>query len=100
VFWIDSATFVFSATMISLVKIAPLVVTELTTLGAMIRNLTFGVRFIARTPILRSVNLVKAPVLISFGLQNVLLLPFAIRALHATEFEYGLQEGLTSVGFV
>jgi CRP-like cAMP-binding protein len=36
----------------------------------------------------------------SFGLWNVLLLPFAIDALKATEFEYGLQEGLTSVGFV
>jgi MFS family permease len=27
-------------------------------------------------------------------------LPFALRALKATEFEYGLQEGLTSLGFV
>ena len=36
----------------------------------------------------------------SFGLWNSLLLPFAIRALNASEFEYGLQEGLTSVGFV
>jgi CRP-like cAMP-binding protein len=29
-----------------------------------------------------------------------LLLPFALKALKATEFEYGLQEGLTSIGFV
>ena len=36
----------------------------------------------------------------SFGLWNVLLLPMSLRELHATEFEYGLQEGLTSVGFV
>jgi len=100
VFWIDSGTFIFSAFMISLVRIAPLVVEELTTVREMIRNLTFGARFIARTPILRSLNLVKAPILVCFGLQNVLLLPFAISALHATEFEYGLQEGLTSVGFV
>jgi CRP-like cAMP-binding protein len=28
------------------------------------------------------------------------LLPFALTALDATEFEYGLQEGLTSIGFV
>jgi CRP-like cAMP-binding protein len=28
------------------------------------------------------------------------LLPFALTALNATEFEYGLQEGLTSIGFV
>jgi CRP-like cAMP-binding protein len=33
-------------------------------------------------------------------LWNVLLLPMSIKVLGATEFEYGLQEGLTSVGFV
>jgi CRP-like cAMP-binding protein len=38
--------------------------------------------------------------MIVFGLQNVLLLPFALEVLKATEFEYGLQEGITSVGFV
>jgi CRP-like cAMP-binding protein len=37
---------------------------------------------------------------VAFGLWNVLLLPFSIQVLGATEFEYGLQEGLTSVGFV
>jgi DHA3 family macrolide efflux protein-like MFS transporter len=100
VFWIDAGTFAFSAFMISLVKVAPLVTEELTTLGEMIRNLSFGAKFILRTPILRSMNLVKIPVLIAFGLQNVLLLPFALTALNATEFEYGIQEGLTSVGFV
>lgn len=100
VFWLDSATFLFSAFMISLVRVAPLVVEELTTMREMIRNLTFGARFIARTPILRSLNIIKIPTLVCMGLQNVLLLPFAITALHATEFEYGIQEGLTSVGFV
>ena len=100
VFWLDAGTFLFSALMISLVRVAPLVTAELTTVRDMIRNLSFGAKFIARTPILRSMNLVKTPVLIAFGLQNVLLLPFALTALHATEFEYGLQEGLTSVGFV
>ena len=100
VFWIDAATFVFSAFMISRVRIAPLVAEELTTIREMIRNLTFGASFIARTPVLRSLNIVKSPILVAFGMQNVLLLPFAISALRATEFEYGLQEGLTSVGFV
>jgi MFS family permease len=100
VFWIDSATFVFSALMISLVRIAPLVVEELTTMREMIRNLGFGARFILRTPILRSLNIVKSPIMVCIGLQNVLLLPFAITALQATEFEYGIQEALTSVGFV
>jgi len=53
-----------------------------------------------RVPLLRSLFIAGIPVSLSFGLWNVLLLPMAIRALHATEFEYGLQEGLTSVGFV
>jgi CRP-like cAMP-binding protein len=39
-------------------------------------------------------------VALSFGLWNTLLLPFARQALNATEFEYGMQEGLTSIGFV
>ena len=100
VFYIDSLTFLFSAAMIGLVKIAPLEVTEHTTLREQIRNIGFGAKFIWNTPILRSLNIVRIPVLLAFGMQNVLLLPFALRALHATEFEYGLQEGLTSVGFV
>ena len=100
VFFVDAGTFLFSALMISLVKVEPLEVTEHAGIGSVIRDIGFGARFIVKTPILRSLNLVRIPVLLSFGLQNVLLLPFAIRALHATEFEYGLQEGLTSVGFV
>jgi CRP-like cAMP-binding protein len=39
-------------------------------------------------------------VYLSFGLWNVLLLPFALHVLKAGEFGYGLQEGVTSVGFV
>ena len=100
VFYIDSSTFLFSALMISLVKVAPLVITEVTTLGEQIRNIGYGAKFIWKTPILRSLNIVRVPVLIAFGMQNVLLLPFAIRVLKATDFQYGLQEGLTSVGFV
>ena len=40
------------------------------------------------------------PVFVTYGLNNALLLPFARRALNATEFEYGLMEGITTVGFV
>jgi cAMP-binding proteins - catabolite gene activator and regulatory subunit of cAMP-dependent protein kinases len=100
VFVVDAATFLFSAAMISLVKVAPMEALEQTTVGEIIKDIGFGARFIAATPILRSANIVKIPVLIAFGMTNVLLLPFALRALHATTFEYGLQEGLTSVGFV
>jgi len=100
VFWIDSGTFIFSAVMISLVRVVPLVVDELTTVREMIRNLGFGARFIARTPILRSLNIVKAPILVCFGLQNVLLLPFAISTRPSSNTASRRASPLTSVGFV
>ena len=100
VFWIDAATFLFSGLMISLVTVKGLEVEEETTVGDIVRNLGVGARFILRSPVLRSATLLRAPVMVVFGLQNVLLLPFAIGVLNATEFEYGLQEGFTSVGFV
>ncbi len=100
-FYINSITFLFSAFAISLVRIKPLAVQEESG-GAklIVRNLRVGLRFLADTPILRSLFLAYIPVLIGFGLSNSLLLPFADRALNATEFEYGLQEALTSIGFV
>ncbi len=49
---------------------------------------------------LRSLFVVIAPAFFAIGLWNVLLLPMAIRELGATEFQYGIQEGLTSLGFV
>ncbi len=100
VFYIDAGTFLFSGLMILLVRIPPLEVPEKTTVGEVVRNLAVGARFVLRTPILRSATALGIPITLIFGLQNVLLLPFAIKVLHATEFEYGLQEGITSVGFV
>lgn len=99
-FWLDAATFVISAVLIFMVRIKPLAVVQQTTVREVIRNLGFGAGFIWRVPILRSMVLLRAPVMLIFGLQNVLLLPFAFQVLGAGEFEYGLQEGITSVGFV
>lgn len=99
-FWIDAATFVVSATCITMVRIGHVPPEEDTSVEIVWNNLKAGTGFLFSTPILRSLFLVSAPVYLSFGLWNTLLLPFAIHALQATEFEYGLQEGLTSVGFV
>jgi CRP-like cAMP-binding protein len=100
VFFIDAGTFLFAAVLIALVRVPKFVAEEQTSVGDVIRNLAVGARFIAETPILRSFTLMRVPVMVIFGLQNVLLLPFALDVLDATEFEYGLQEGITSVGFV
>lgn len=99
-FYADAVTFIISAVCVYLIRIKPIQAEEGTSVGVVIKNLRAGVRQLFSTPILRSLFFVQVVVLISFGLSNTLLLPFALRALKATEFEYGLQEGLTSIGFV
>ncbi len=101
-FWIDSLTFVFSAACIYLMRVRIKMdkPEEETSIGVVVANLKIGIRTIAEIPMLRSLFLLGAPVFFAFGLWNVLLLPMAIKVLGATEFEYGIQEGLTSVGFV
>ena len=99
-FYIDSLTFLLSFVLVLLVRVPKMASVESTTIGVVLENLKSGASYLWRTPILRSSLFLTIPVLMSFGFWNVLLLPMAIRVLGATEFEYGLQEGLTSVGFV
>jgi CRP-like cAMP-binding protein/sugar phosphate permease len=99
-FVLDAVTFLFSAALLTRVRVGKIETEDETSVRVVISNLKDGVATLIGTPTIRNLLLTGLPVYISFGLWNVLLLPFAIDALHATEFEYGLQEGLTSVGFV
>lgn len=99
-FYLDALSFLFSAGCILFIRVPALAVEEKTSVAMVVRNLRAGARFLWDAPILRSLFVVSVPVFLSFGLWNALLLPFALEALGATKFEYGLQEGLTSVGFV
>ena len=100
-FYIDAATyFVAFGLLLPIIVKKRAAHDEPTSIGVVVENLKSGAAYMWRTPILRSIFLTGAPVFLSFGLWNVLLLPMAIRVLGGTEFEYGLQEGLTSVGFV
>lgn len=99
-FYIDALTFVIAFALTLGLKIQKLEAPDTTTIGVIFENLASGIRFLWASALLRSALIVNLPVLFSFGLWNVLLLPMAIKVLGASEFEYGLQEGLTSVGFV
>jgi MFS family permease len=100
-FYIDGVTFLFSFACVFFVRVPKRSASEeSTSIGVVVANLRDGMQTLWRLPLLRSLFIAGIPVSLSFGLWNVLLLPMAIRELHATEFEYGLQEGLTSVGFV
>ena len=103
-FYLDAASFLVSAACIWFlqVKSAPLSseAGEAAGVQMVARNLTAGLKALFGSPVLRSMFLLWIPLTVSIGLSNSLLLPFALRALKATEFEYGLQEGVTSLGFV
>ena len=101
-FYLDALSFLVSAACIGLATIPA--VSSNATGGASVtvvwQNVRAGIRYLFASRVLRSLFFVSIPVALATGLSNALLLPFADRALHATSFEYGLQEGLTSVGFV
>jgi MFS family permease len=99
-FYLDSFSFAVSAVFIALVTIKPLDVEGRATIKLVIDNMLEGVRFIKESAVLRSLLLVYVPFILGAYLWNTLLLPFAEQALGASEFEFGLMEGLTSVGFV
>ncbi|MGE5223187.1 MAG: MFS transporter [Omnitrophica WOR_2 bacterium] len=99
-FYLDGLSFLFSAGCILLLRVRKLEFADTTSVQMVIENLKSGLGYLFKNPVLRSLFLLALPVAISFGLENSLLLPFATRALKATSFEYGIQEGITSVGFV
>lgn len=99
-FYLDSFSFVVSAVFIGLTQIKPLEVEGRTSIKVIFDNMLEGVRFIQESAILRSLLFIYIPFVLGAYLWNTLLLPFAEQALGASEFEFGLMEGLTSVGFV
>lgn len=99
-FYLDALSFVFSAVCIALLRLQQMKPEDGSSVATLFSNLRAGFGFIWAKPILRSALFLTPLIGLSFGMWNTLLLPFARQALHATEFEYGLQEGLTSVGFV
>jgi MFS family permease len=99
-FYLNALSFAISALTMWVARIPGLTVAAESGIAAVGRNLRAGVRVLVDTPMLKSLFLVFGVVFVSFGLSNSLLLPFALKALHATEFEYGVQEALMSVGFI
>ncbi len=100
-FVIDAASFLFAALCISLMGRYPMPTPEdEASVRVIVDNLRSGLGTLLGTPMIRSLFIVGSFMFFSFGLWNVLLLPFSLEELGATEFQYGLQEGLTSVGFV
>ena len=97
-FYLDAASFVISATLILITRLPTLPAIEDTSLSAIGENLKAGLRVVTGIPILRSLFMVAAPIFLLIGFQNTLLLPFALKELHGTEFDFGLQQAAEAVG--
>ena len=97
-FYIDGFSFFLSAIMILSTRLPQLPIIKNTSLKAVIDNLKEGARVVRDFDVLRSLFLVAGPIFLLFGLQNTLLLPFALTELNATEFEYGLQQAADAIG--
>ena len=99
-FYFDALSFLFGAFCILMIKLKHQPPSDKASVKMVFQNVKIGMSHLYNTPILRSLFYVSIPVIIGFGLANALLLPFATRALGANEFQYGIQEGMTSLGFV
>ena len=99
-FYINALTFVISGLLLWNLKVASIKVEEDTNVAVVIRNLKSGMKYLFNNQVLRSLLLVGLGYGLVVGLGNTLLLPFATDVLGASTFEYGLQEGVTSIGFV
>jgi len=97
-FYIDSASFLVSGMLILFTPVPMMPRVKNTSLKAIAENLKDGLRVVREIPILLSLFLVAIPIFLIFGFQNTLLLPFALRVLNGTEFDFGLQQAAEAVG--
>lgn len=99
-FYLDALTFAISASCIFLIRSAPFAPASQASVAAVGRELRAGVRFLAGMPTLRALFLIYIPVFIMTGFGSTVLLPFTLRALGGTEFDYGVLAAMESAGLV
>jgi MFS family permease len=99
-FYLDALTFAVSAGCICLIRSAPFAAVGRTSVAEVARELRAGVRFLTSNSTLRSLFLIYIPVFTMTGFSATVLLPFTLRALHGTEFDYGVLAGMESLGLV
>ena len=99
-FYINAVAYLVSAVILAGIIIAPIKSGEKTNVSVVMDDLKYGVRYLAGSKILRTLILISVLYALMAGMENTLLLPFITGTLGGTSFEYGLQEGLTSICYV
>lgn len=99
-FYVNAAAYLIVALLILATRIPPAPVIADTSILAVGSNLLAGLRTVRDLPVLRSLLLILIPFFLIFGLQNSLFLPFAMKTLGGTEFEFGVLQAVEAVGIV
>lgn len=100
VFYIDALTFVVAGLCIMGIRVQKLGNDEETSVAMVVRNMRRGLDYLFSHQVLRAVLLIGFGIGAASGIYNTLTLPFTVTVLGASEFVFGVQEALTSVGFV
>lgn len=100
VFYLDALTFVVAGLCIMGITVQKLGNDEETSVAMVVRNMRRGLDYLFSHRVLRAVLLIGFGIGCASGVYNTLTLPFTITVLGASEFVFGVQEALTSVGFV
>ena len=99
-FYINAIAYWVSAIILAGIIITPIKSGEKTNAFVVMDDLKYGIRYLAKSKILRSLIIISVLYALMAGMENTLLLPFITGTLGGTSFEYGLQEGLTSIFYV
>jgi MFS family permease len=100
VFVLDALTFVFAGVCLMGISARTLETEALTSFTGVMRNMRKGLGYLFGNRLLRAVLSIGLGIGLSAGIINTLTLPFTITVLGSTEAVFGLQEALTSVGFI
>ncbi|MDR3577292.1 MAG: MFS transporter [Anaerolineaceae bacterium] len=99
-FYLDAFSYLFSVLCIGGIGAAGSRSNEIPRpLAAVFSDFKSGCGYLMQNAGLRALLSASVPVVLAFGLWNSLLLPFSLHILHASTYDYGLQEGLTAIGF-
>ena len=100
VFLLDALTFVFAGVCLMGITVVKLGNTEETNFAMVVRNMRKGLDYLFSHRVLRAVMTIGFGIGLASGVLNTLTLPFTITVLGASETVFGVQEALTSVGFI
>lgn len=99
-FYLDAASYLVSTVFIAFLVVPKRPKNLDTSIATVLTNLREGITYIRNASILSSIIWVTFLIYIILGFWYSAMLPFAVQALGATEFEYSLIEGIGLVGFV